>query len=328
MQFYPLIAREITLVEKEITRILKNKPSSVYGMLLPFIRRGGKRLRPALVLLCCKALKGNVRRAIRLAALIEIFHNFTLIHDDICDHSFFRRGKPTLHREYGTGIALNSGDALYTLMWNELLRFPLPSSRVLRMQQFCGDTFRRVVEGQGEELAWYRTHRFAIREKDYFRMIGGKTASLIGLSCRAGAALARASPRIQKNLQTFGENIGLAFQIQDDVLNVTGTFVRYQKKIGEDISEGKRSLMVIHTFSHASALEKRRLLSILSSHTRNPRRIRYVVRLFEKYGSIAYAQRVSRVFIQKALRSLRILPDGKEKTALLELARFVIQRQE
>jgi len=263
-----------------------------------------------------------------MAVVLEMFHNFSLIHDDLADDSHFRRGKPTLHRQYGTGIALNSGDALYTLVWNTLLRMKLPATDRIALARLCSRTFQDVTEGQGTELAWYREGKFNIREKDYFRMVQGKTASLMGLACQIGARSAHASIRQQKELRRFGEKLGLAFQVQDDILNISGSFKKYKKKIGEDITEGKRTLMVIRTLQAATPREKRRMVRIVSSKTRDPKKIAYVTKLFVKYRSLEYAQKKARQFVNEARRMLYRLPETREKKALDALARFVVERQE
>lgn len=327
MQIYSLISKELAEVEKEIERLLCDKPPAVYGMLWPFIRRGGKRLRPALLLLGCKALGGDVKKVIPLAVLVEIFHNFTLIHDDIADSSAFRRGKPTLHQEYGLGIALNSGDALYTLVWNRLFQLDLPSEKRAQILQLCGGAFAAVVEGQGQELAWYKNKRFDITPENYFSMIQGKTASLLGLSLQLGAILSD-KPSFQHQLKTAGEKLGLAFQIHDDVLNVSGDFKKYKKRIGEDITEGKRTLMVIHTLKQASSSEKKKLISILSSGKYNDSSIKYTVKLFKKYGALENASAKALELVEEAKALLNELPDRPEKDALVELANFVISREE
>ncbi|NYZ77488.1 polyprenyl synthetase family protein [Candidatus Micrarchaeota archaeon] len=327
MQFYDAIAPELAMVEKEIERMLAGEPKEIYGMLLPFIKRGGKRIRPALATLCCRAVGGKGEDAVFPGALIEMFHNFTLIHDDIEDDSQFRRGEPTLHRQHGIPIALNSGDALYTLIWKRFAEADMDCGRFRLLQKLFLSDFKRVVEGQGLELDWERGGRFDITEKQYFDMITRKTAALMGLSCETGAFLGGADDAVRRALRKFGEDIGIAFQIQDDVLNVTGEFEKYQKEIGGDITEGKRTLMVVHCLDHATPGEKKKASAILSSHTSRKEDLEYVMELFRKYGSTDYAHRHALRLVEDAKKQLICLRDSEEKKMLVSLADFVVKRE-
>ena len=327
MKFFEYTKSHISTVEKEIEQILVSKPKNVYGMIFPFIKLGGKRIRPMLTILCCKVLGGDESHAIRPAALIEIFHNFTLIHDDIEDDSQTRRGEPTMHITHGIPIAINSGDALYTLLWEELLSLKMePDRKLLPMLKLYASAFNKVVEGQGIELSWYRENNFDVSEQEYYDMIAGKTAALIGLSCQVGAYLAGVNEKEQKLFCSFGEKLGIAFQIYDDVLNVVGDFDKYQKEIGGDISEGKRSLMVVHCLKFANEQEKKNLKQILSSHTKDQEEIREAIQLLKKYGSVDYAIQKARLLIGEAKHLLRQVKDSEQKTMLLELCDYVISR--
>ncbi|MFN7990633.1 MAG: polyprenyl synthetase family protein [Candidatus Micrarchaeia archaeon] len=299
----------------------------VYGMLVPFIRRGGKRIRPALCLLSCGSCGGDRRSAVEPAAIIELFHNFTLIHDDIEDNSLYRRGEPTLHVSHGIPIALNSGDALYTLLWKKLVGLRLTPSRLIRLQKLYTESFKRVVDGQGVELSWIRSGRFDVSEKEYTDMINGKTSALIGLSCEAGAILAGAGKKQSAALRRYGESIGAAFQIQDDVLNVTGDFEKYKKEIGGDITEGKRTLMVVHCLSKAPAGEKKALTDILSRHTADKADIATAIELLKKHGSVDYARRRALDLVSAAKSELGSLPPSDDKRSLILLADYVVSRE-
>lgn len=327
MEFLRSVKNELSLVEAEIVAAIPKKPKEVYGMLPSFIKKGGKRIRPALVLLCCAAVGGNKRDAIKYAALVEMFHNFTLIHDDIADSSLIRRGSPTLHVQYGIPIALNSGDALYTLLWSELSSLRIDDSMRAEIMRCCTTSFKRVVEGQGIELNWYRENRFDISEREYFEMVKRKTAALMGLSCELGALAGKADKRVRHALYSFGEKIGTAFQVHDDILNIIGEFKHYKKEIGDDITEGKRTLMVINTMAYATEKEKALLKRILSAKSKKRNDIAHVISLFKKYGSIEHAAKKAMLLAQQAKDYLAVLPDREEKHALLKLADFVVSRK-
>lgn len=327
MDLYKAIAPELAKVENEIEKMLRDEPEEIYGMFIPFIKKGGKRIRPALAILCFRAVGGKGDEVILPSALIEMFHNFTLVHDDIEDNSQFRRGEPTLHREYGIPIALNSGDALYTLIWEKLASLDVDSEKFRTLEKMFSSDFKKVVEGQGIELDWEHNGKFDITEEKYFDMIGKKTSALMGLSCETGAFLGGADKKTSKALRKFGEEIGTAFQIQDDVLNVTGDFDRYQKEIGGDITEGKRTLMVVHCLKHAESSEKEKLTSILSSNSDEKEDIDYVIDLFKKYNSMDYAKEHAMRMIENAKKQLDALEDSEERKTLFSIADFVVKRE-
>ncbi|MFA5077482.1 MAG: polyprenyl synthetase family protein [Candidatus Micrarchaeia archaeon] len=328
MEFSGFVNESIGRVEEEMRQVLSAEPRCVYGLLDEYIFRGGKRIRPALLMLSFGALDGKDKKnAVKASALIELFHNFTLIHDDVEDDSHFRRGKPTLHISHGIPIALNSGDALYTLVWNRFLELDMPLEKRVKIASISGRAFQRVVEGQGVELEWYRTGKTSVSEDEYFSMVLGKTGALMGASCEAGAYLAGADSGTVEKFRMFGESLGVAFQIQDDILNVTGDFEKYKKEIGGDITEGKRSLMFIHAMSHATPGERKKLSSMLLSRTRDRKKIDYVVSAFRKYDSINYARLRALRFVEEASAFLRELRPSRESGELTDLAQHVIKRE-
>lgn len=327
MELYPHISKQLSDVEKIMADDIGKEDGRVFGLLLPFIRRGGKRIRPALALLSCSAAGGKYEDMLTPAAIIELFHNFTLIHDDIEDDSKFRRGEPTLNVSHGIPIALNSGDALYTLLWKRLIQLNMPPGRLISLQALYAESFKRVVEGQGIELSWIRGGSFDVNEEDYLHMINGKTSALMGLSCEAGAMIARAPIRIRKALRAYGEKIGAAFQIQDDVLNLVGDFEKYKKEIGGDISEGKRTLMIVHFLKTAKGPERERMVSILSSHTTSQDDISWAISALKASGSIDYARSRALKLVDEARAQLRKLPDSADRQALEAIASYVVSRE-
>jgi len=322
-----MVGPDIQKVESHIGDILSKEKEEVYGMLLPYIKRGGKRIRPILVILCANANGADSSKAVPLATVLELFHNFTLIHDDLMDRSQFRRGEPTLHISHSMPIALNSGDALYTLVWQELMKLDYGPEDLLMIQKHCVSAFKMVVEGQGTELEWERLGRFDISEEEYLKMIHGKTAALLGLSCRLGAICAGADAEICDRLARFGEKIGSAFQIQDDVLNVTGEFKKYKKEIGGDITEGKRTLMVLRTIERSDRKTADRILGILAAHSMKKEDIAFVIDSMKKTGSIQYAKDIAERFIKEAEAELSSLEESKAKAALLSICDYVITRE-
>jgi geranylgeranyl diphosphate synthase type I len=328
MNFYELAKGDMDDVEKQIGKYLGGREETVYGLLLPFIKRGGKRMRPLLALLCFRAFGGkSTGTVMRVASLIEMFHNFTLIHDDIEDSSKFRRGEPTLHITYGIPVALNAGDALYTLVWEELSKVEKDNRKETDIMRLCSDSFSEVVEGQGVELFWEYKKKFNITESNYFEMIEKKTAALIGLSCRIGAYLAGASKKEQDIIEKFGREVGIAFQIHDDILNVTGDFEKYKKEIGGDITEGKRTLMIVKALEKSSPADRATIMRVLSTHSEKEEDLRAVIAILHKYDSIEYARQQSRKLIARAKLKLKPLKPSVYKDALLEMSDYIITRE-
>ena len=325
--FNSLIKKELDLLESEIALIIPKEPKEVYGMLVPYIKLGGKRIRPALSILTSLAFNGHIKDVLRPAAIIELFHNFTLIHDDIEDNSLLRRGEPTLHISHGIPIALNSGDALYTLIWIEIINLDLPVTKLIELQKRYVVTFKRLVEGQGIELSWHRQRIFSLGENEYLSMISGKTSALMGLSCELGAFIAGKDKKTQEELRNFGECIGMAFQIQDDVLNLTGNLDEYKKEIGGDITEGKRTLLVIHALSNADESDRSFILSCLNSNTSDQDKIKKCIQLLSKYGSIDYARKKAELLVNEAKKHLFCLPPSKFRDELFKISDFVVSRK-
>jgi geranylgeranyl pyrophosphate synthase len=327
MELYPHIMPSLSQVERDMEAALGKEDQRIYGVLIPFIRRGGKRVRPALCLLSCGAAGGDRGSSVGISAIIELFHNFTLIHDDIEDGAQFRRGEPALHRSHGIAMALNSGDALYTLLWRSLVSLDIPPSKLRKLQRLCADGFKRVVDGQGVEISWIHEGRFDVSEKDYLQMIDGKTSALMGLSCEVGALMAGAKAPIRSALRDYGELLGAAFQIHDDVLNLTGDFSKYQKEIGGDITEGKRTLMVVHCLKNAPEGEAKELSSILSSHPSDKAHIERAIKILQNHGSIEYARERASSLVKKAKSRLSKLPQSEDRAALETIADYVIGRE-
>jgi len=320
------IKSHLSQVEIIIEKELSNEDPNTYGMLPSFIKRGGKRIRPLLLLASCGAVGGKYEYAIQPSVILELFHNFTLIHDDIEDNSQFRRGEPTIHISHGLPIALNSGDALYTFLWKKLVSLDMKPSKLIKLQKLYANSFKSVVDGQGTELFWIKSGKFDVTKDEYLAMIDGKTSSLIRLACETGTLVGNASKSMQKALGIYGEKIGAAFQIQDDILNLVGNFETYKKEIGGDITEGKRTLMVVHCLGKANYQDKSRLISILSSHSSKKEDISEAISIIKKYGSIDYAKSYAEKLVQEAKKKVSKLPDSADKNVLLAIADYVVNR--
>lgn len=329
MEITDFLSGNAGLVDAELERVVPRdkQPAEVYSLIWDFLDRGGKRFRPLMCLLAAEAVGGSPKKALPAAAAIELFHNFSLIHDDLEDDSQLRRGKPCLHIMYGMPLAINAGDGLFMLVWNAVFSLDAPAEKKLKAQQLLNRAFTRVLEGQGIELNWHQQKSWNIKEADYFRMVRGKTGALISASCEVGAFLGGGTPKQQKALADFGLAVGVAFQIQDDILNVAGNVEKYRKEIGGDIREGKRTLMVIHALNHCTPEEKRKLISILDAPDNSPQETQWAISLLRKYRSIEYASQQAKDIVAKAKAELTVLKKNEASRKLLQMADFLINRE-
>ena len=294
------------------------------------LKRGGKRWRPALMLVVYEAISGrDAREVLDFAIIPEVIHNGTLIVDDVEDDSLLRRGEPCLHRIYGTDIAINVGNTMYYLPLMLVVRSErLDEATKLRIYETYIQEMVRLSFGQAMDIAWHRGIRGAdVSEEQYLQMCAYKTGTLARFAAKLGAILAKAPEEQVESIGRFAEAIGVAFQIQDDILNIAGDPEAYGKEWGGDITEGKRTLMVIYTLRRAPEAERRRLLEILDMHTRDIELIREAVAIMERHGAIEYAKEVARRLVGEAWAEVdKWLRPSEAKEALRALAQFLIER--
>jgi geranylgeranyl diphosphate synthase type II len=225
----------------------KREPSELYDPIAYTLNLGGKRIRPLLVLLGCDLFHGNIEKAIPAAIAIELFHNFTLLHDDIMDRAPLRRGEETVYKKWNTNVAILSGDTMFALACGFLSQAD-PEILPLALSEFT-NTARLVCEGQQYDINFETLKVVSI--SDYLEMIRLKTAVLIGCSLKLGAILAKAPAVETVRICSFGENIGLAFQLQDDLLDVFGDEQKFGKEIGGDILSGKKTYLLLKAYEIA-----------------------------------------------------------------------------
>ncbi len=299
----------------------------LYSMLADFTANGGKRHRPLICLLACEAVGGDPKKAWPSAAAIEHFHTAALIHDDIEDASLTRRDEPCLHLREGEGLAINAGDLALSLVTGTVVNDPgLDDKRKLRILAELVDMTTRTIEGQALDIGWARDGRFDLSVDDYLLMADHKTAYYSGaVPLAVGAIVGGGSDAQVEALRSFGMAAGLAFQIQDDVLNLVGTKESTRKDFRSDITEGKRTLVAIHALSHSNRRE--RLLDILSMHAEDEAILGEAVSIMAEAGSIAFAEAHARELILGAKPVLdAAVPDSKPKRLLMSMADFFVKR--
>lgn len=310
-------------IEKYIPRT--GEPTTLHRPVWELLDRGGKRFRPALTLLFCEAVGGRVRKALAAAAAVEILHNMTLIHDDIEDQSELRRGKPCIHIMFGLPTAINSGDAMLIKVFEAVADSPLDAVAKNELIQRFAERAFQITRGQA--LEFELNSRESFTEKDVIKVLQNKTSALVALACEAGAVVGGAKKGQLSTATTFGESIGVGFQIMDDLLNVTGDVNKYGKEIGGDIREGKRTIMAAHLTKSASGGDRERFAALLGKSAISQEEISQAIDLYKKYGSLVYAKKIANGYIEDGLRALKKLPKSDAKEALDSIARFLIQRE-
>ncbi len=290
--------------------------------------RGGKRWRPALFLLSLEAVGGDAKKYFHYTALPEIVHNGTLVADDVEDSSELRRGKPCIHHLFGVDVAVNLSSAMYFFPFAIISRdSTLDAHAKNKLNELVTFELLRCHAGQGLDIWWHRGKKYEISEKEYLQMCAYKTGTLARLSARMGAILGKGTPQQEEALGRFAETIGVAFQIQDDILNLVGEEFSKGKGVGEDIHEGKRTIMVLHTLQKATEKDKKRLLEILNAHPDDEKTIMEAIGIIQKYDSIAYAKAKAKELIEASWKEVDgTLPASHAKKVLHAFAHYLINR--
>jgi geranylgeranyl diphosphate synthase type II len=241
--------------------------SILYELMLEYPLRAAKALRPALCIAVCRALGGSLEGVLKSASVLELYHNAFLIHDDVEDGSARRRDEPTLHALHGVPIAVNVGDAMLALALEPLLdnMRELGMGKALRILQSVARMARETAEGQALELSWIRSARWDLRDADYLRMVHKKTSWYTFLTpVEIGGMVAGCNAQQVFHLRRFATALGAAFQIRDDVLNLTATANAYGKDLAGDLWEGKHTLILMHAIRSASGADRERALAVLA----------------------------------------------------------------
>ena len=300
-----------------------------------YLEGGGKGLRPALCLATCKAFGGEVEDALPSAAAIELLHTAFLVHDDVEDDSELRRGKPTLHRQYGRALAINAGDglavlALGALRDNESRLGPRLSARIWSEFDFMA---RQTVDGQAQELGWQREGRTDLTADDYLDLIMKKTCWYTTvLPLRVGALIGTKGAVDLEPMLRFGFFLGAAFQIRDDILNLTSSPAVYGKESLGDLREGKRTLMLAHLLTAANSRDRARVVQYLRLEPAERSRavISQILNLMHSHGSVAFANEFARGIARSAAlafdEAFAGAPDSIARRFVGELIPYMVER--
>ncbi len=303
------------------TRHFPERPQSLYEPAEYFLSMGGKRIRPVMCLMGNELFDEIGADAYQAAIAIELFHNFTLIHDDIMDKAPLRRGKQTVHEKYSQPTALLAGDVMLVVAYNYLNT--INSIHLRRIVQLFNKTAMQVCEGQQIDMDF--ENRASVSMKEYLGMIELKTSVLLAASLQMGAILGGAGEGNQQHLYQFGLNIGLAFQVQDDFLDAFGDPARFGKKVGGDILANKKTFLMVKAREQATDAQAKELDQL--GNKDGDEKIERTLAIFKDYGVDSWAKDLKQTYLNKALEHLDdIAVLTSRKKSLEQLAGFLIKR--
>jgi geranylgeranyl diphosphate synthase type II len=298
-------------------------PAGLYGPVNHFMSVRGKRVRPLLLLMSCDTFGGDVVQALNPAFAVELFHNFTLVHDDIMDNSEIRRGAPTVHKLYGLNSAILAGDVMLAYVYKYLT--DMPDDHIRPVLDVFNRTAIEIFEGQQMDLDFEK--RDDVTEAEYLKMIGYKTSVLLGACLQIGAIMGGADSKDQNSIYEFGFKLGLSFQIKDDYLDAFGEKEKTGKKTGGDIVMNKKTYLFISALENANK-EQHELLLALLNESNQERKIEEVKRLFESTGARQHTLDKADELYREALTSLaKVSINDELKAPLTALAKKINKRQ-
>jgi geranylgeranyl diphosphate synthase type II len=311
------------IIEKAIPNIVyPSHPQNLYEPIKYIMNLGGKRLRPALVLIATDMFNGDIHQALPAALAIETFHNFTLIHDDIMDNAPLRRGKLTVHEKWGTNNAILSGDVMMVEANKQLAQ--VDSSILKEVLNTFNATAQGVCEGQQLDMEFETRDDVSIPE--YIDMIRLKTAVLVGGAMKLGAIVARATPEQGDFIYQFGENLGIAFQLQDDILDVYGDPEKFGKQVGGDIKSNKKTFLLLSLQKRLSEADQLKLDEQFINQSDS--KVAHVTDLYNQYQIKELATAEMQGYLMKAFNALdQISIPAEQKEQLIQLANELMNRE-
>ncbi len=313
-----LIAADMREVDRVIGERLDSSVPLVGQVARYIIGAGGKRLRPALLLMACGALgyQGPLRHT--LAAVVEFIHTATLLHDDVVDDSTLRRGNATANEAFGNPASVLVGDFLYSRAFQMMVE-----AESMRIMQVLADATNVIAEGEVQQLM--NMHNADLDEAGYLQVIRSKTAKLFEASARCGAILAEAEPRLEEACAEYGQALGTAFQVIDDVLDYAGDAAIMGKSLGDDLREGKATLPLIAAMQRGSAAERQLIRSAIENGSVTE--LSQVIEIVRRTGALDVARAAAAREAERAIAAARQLPRGTHAASLIQLASQLLGRQ-
>ena len=317
-EVFDLLRDDLAAIEREFAKQSASEVQVVTDIARYLISGGGKRIRPLLLLLSAKALGCDSPSRIRLGAVVEMLHTATLVHDDIIDEASTRRGRPSSNATWGNAKCVLAGDWLYMQSFQTAL-----AERNFRILDLLISLTQQMVEG---ELLQMEKLGHLINEEEYFDLIYRKTACLFKVSMQLGAAVAAAPDKTEETLGEYGRNLGLAFQIVDDVLDLTALEDILGKPVASDLREGKATLAVIHALERGTGADREAIRTVLADRAFTNVSHAEILAILHNHGSIAYAMDTACAYAEAARQSIADLPDTDAKRALLWVPGYVTSR--
>jgi len=318
------IKKNAKLVNKFLRKELKGNPKQLYAASSHLIIHGGKRLRPFMVLKSCMMLGGKQSDAMAAAGAVEMIHNFTLTHDDIMDNDDMRHGVPTTHKKFDMPLAILAGDVLYSKAYQTISKSKLSanyrSQLVTKLSKACIE----ICEGQVDDIKLAENKRIPT-ESEYIKMIEKKTAVLFEVACAMGAISAKKSAKDVRNLSAFGRNLGIAFQITDDLIGIMGDSKVTGKAVGNDIREGKKSLPILLAIRKARGSNKKKILRVFGKSKATRAELNTVVSIIRSLGIEESVRKQALRYANRATKALDKY-SGVHKSELISLLDFVVKR--
>ncbi len=319
-KLYNNIMKDLEKVEQEL-RLFSHSPNKLISDISTYLfQTNGKRIRPALLLLCSKLLGYKGKEHILMSTLVEAIHTASLIHDDIIDNSKIRRGKESIHARWGPNITVLLGDYLYIKALGLSLQ-----SKHRQIIQILTSISARMVEGELTE--YYLSGNLELAEKDYLDIINKKTASLFSASCRIGGILGKASKKEENYLAEYGANLGMSFQIIDDLLDFTGDEKTLGKPILCDLSEGRITLPLIYTLNNDGRENKKRVIELLKQKNQDRESLEEILKIVKSNGALDYTHKKAEEFSHKSREIISQFPKSAQQEALSLLSEFILKRR-
>lgn len=291
-----------------------NEPKNLYEPIHYILQIGGKRLRPVLTLMTCELFGGNFKKALDAALAVEVFHNFTLIHDDIMDSASTRRGKETVHKKWDVNTGILSGDAMMIMAYQCLENYDAEIFKELMI--LFSNTALEVCEGQQLDVDFETRNDVTITE--YIHMITNKTSVLVAAAMKMGAIIAEAETNEAKKIYEFGLNLGIAFQLQDDYLDTFGNYDEFGKQIGGDIGENKKTFLYLKALEVCDLEDKQKLISLYNTKRDKENKISEVTNIFNKNKVAELTKNEIETYSNKAFDILAHIEMPAENKALLK----------
>jgi geranylgeranyl diphosphate synthase type I len=286
---------------------------------------GGKRMRPAMAVACCRAVGGDDSKAVPLAVAIEYIHNFTLIHDDLMDGDEVRRGMPTIHVGYGEATAILAGDALFAKAYQIMSNLDIPAERMRDVLKYVSQAVWDLARGQQMDV---NNEGQIVSEEVYLETIKLKTSVLFAAAAAGGAIIGGASPEEVKAINQYAIDLGLGFQMFDDYLGIAGDSSKTGKSVGNDIRKGKCTCMVTHTISSIKDPELlKEFESILGNINATDEQCARAKSIMEQAGAVEYNLNLAKKKVEDAISRIQFLPESEDKEFMIALARYAVDRE-